>query len=182
MTTTEEPTKSLTEKVVDLFASRQIGEVVSYEDLRAIGCDIQKRRTTVLKAIDRHLKSRQLACACIPRQGYQITHPDEAPRLVKRRLHKATRQIGKGRLLTENVDRKLMSQPVRQQMDALNISIQALQKEMREVQRKQAFHSRLLEKHDRAIEGLQDGVLGRLGPDAAEVLEQMIQEYRKGKE
>lgn len=182
MTLAPEASLTLTDRVSELLTPKEIGDVLTYEELRSAGCDIQRSRPVVLKAIKRFLKTRKLACKVIPKVGYQVTHPDEAPRLIGERIRKGYRQIAEGRTIAQNVDTGLMSQQVRQKVTMMEVSLQAVQKEIRSVSSKVAFQGKLLAKHDRAIEKIEGGVLGRLKAEDAAVLERLIEEYRKSKE
>jgi hypothetical protein len=167
---------------MELFAPKDVGDVVTYEEMLAVELDVRRHRSIILKAIRLYLRTRRLACCVVPRVGYQVTHPDEAPRLIGKRIKRASNQLSRGHEIAEGVDRELMSQQTRQRVDLMEVSLQAIRKEVRGIEAKVERHAKRLDQHQRAIEGLQEGVLGRIKPEDMSILERLIEQQRQSEQ
>lgn len=176
MSETTERIESISEKVYRLFEAGNIGTVVSLDDLALAGCNVRKSRSSLYRALRWLLERRGLAAVAVIGIGYQIVHPNEAPKLIRGRVRKAGKQIREGRRVGDHIDRKIMDQDQRQQTDQWMVCVRGLEQELRDVQRRQEFHSRILARHEEDIATLKQINGIPLTGEQMEALREMVRE------
>jgi hypothetical protein len=170
--------RSLIDSAIELLSAKNVGDVVSYAEFATVGLDVPRRRPLILKAIDRHLEQRGLAASVVRAVGYQIEKPEETPRLIRGRMRRAHRQVGKGRKLASHVARDEMSSEARARVEALEVSMTAAQRELRFVKNRVERHEQMIQNQGRAIETMRNGMPQPLTADDMDVLKHLVAQYR----
>ena len=150
----QDRTKTVADLVYDLMKEGDVGFLISYDELRAVGCDVRQSRSAYYAAQKRLLEERGLALKVVKRIGYQIVHPNTAPAMIKDKTKRAERQLARGIHLGQHVDKGMMTKAKAAQVDVLVASIISLQHGLRDVRRRQDFQAKVQAEQGQAIEEL----------------------------
>lgn len=113
------------------------GTLFTKSDLAdAIGKSNDGHRSAIYRVIRRLERNDQRTLICEHGVGYRVAHPNETTHIVARRRKRARRQIALGLHTGRNADRGMLNQSERQELDRLNAAQIALQREMRQVEKR----------------------------------------------
>lgn len=146
-----------TEVVANLVASKQPGEVITFEELVAALDDGAERRHSVAdarnaasRACVRLLKGQSRALVSIQTVGYRVARADEHRVLATRRRERADTQLRRGLQTLQNVRWEEMDQAAQEAHRGQLMVISALYEQQR------AYESRLA-KIERTLRGFSSG-------------------------
>lgn len=144
--------KSVRKRIFGLVSDAEIHKLFTYAQLsEAVGCDVSKNRAAIEGAGRDLLKVRGVGLVCVRGEGYQVMHPDEAPRLMRGKLDRAVGQIKKGQFISDNVDTAAMSETVKKGFSSVAHEMAVIGTEMKQAQRRLDFHARTLAAHGQTL-------------------------------
>lgn len=112
------------EIVYDLLVTRDIGDIVTYDELtEALGYDIRDNRKALYKAARVWGEDCKRALAPVVNTGYRVVEPAEHERLARQHHLKSRRALRRGRSVIRNADRSLLSAEEVERFDRLEQSI-----------------------------------------------------------
>lgn len=132
-------TRAQWEKVYDLLAPLDIGDVLTYEAItEALDVDhINKVRNAVTKAANEWGKEKHRAIKVVNRVGYRVVSATEHETLARSHHKRSRRQMAKGLQVIRNTDRSLLSPQDRERFDRVEMQMARQASEIRRIDLRQ---------------------------------------------
>ena len=110
--------------VVGLLDSKRIGDVVTFDELdETLGRDFRSSRTPIYKAGTVWGTEHHRSLDFVRGVGYRVIDASEHEDLARRHHRKGRRSLKRGMTAARNADRSLLTQPQREQLDAIELNL-----------------------------------------------------------